>query len=42
MKRIVLALCALSFTAAVSGPVLAECYQGHASAKPPVTDSKGS
>lgn len=43
MKKIVTALCALSFTAALSGAALADCYQGHASAKPPVAaDTKGS
>lgn len=43
MKKIVTALCALSFTATLSGAALADCYQGHASAKPPVaTDTKGS
>ncbi|MFK8252692.1 hypothetical protein [Ancylobacter terrae] len=42
MKRLVTALCALSMTAAVAGTALADCNPGHASAKPPVTDSKGS
>lgn len=43
MKTFVATLCALSFTAALSGAALADCYQGHASATPPVsTQTKGS
>ncbi len=42
MKRIVTALCALSFAGALSGAALADCSPGHASAQPTTqTDSKG-
>lgn len=41
MKRLVTALCALSFTVAVGGAALADC-PGHASTQTTTTDTKGS
>lgn len=42
MKRVVTALCALAFTAGISGAALADCSPGHASAPPVQGDTKGS
>lgn len=43
MKRFATALCALAFTAAISGAALADCMSGHAAAaQTSTTPVKGS